>query len=289
MIAPVFLVSCPRSGSQLLFELLAKGDDVWTIGGESQHVFAGIPELQPSATSPESGRLDASHANVRIAAQLFAAWTGALRDCRGRALAARDAALASTRVTFLEKTPSNCLRVPFLKACFPSARFVFLHRDARDTIASLMDGWLAGDASGRFVTFRDLPGSARRAWCFILPPGWRALSHRPLAEIAAEQWRAANSMLLDDLAAIPRDEWTVVSYEELCLNPAATILRVSAFMDVRPDAAAASLTPATLPLSRSTLTPPRADKWRRHEDDVCGVLPGMQAVADRLARITAAR
>ena len=92
-----------------------------------------------------------------------------------------------------------------------------------------------GERSGRFVTFRALPGSARPAWCFLLPPEWRALSRRPLAEIAAEQWRVANSVLLNDLGGMRRDDSTTVSYAELCCNPAAEVQRLCVFMDVRPD------------------------------------------------------
>jgi hypothetical protein len=268
----------------LLFELLARSADVWTIGRESHHVFARIPDMQPAATHLESGRLDASHASEGITGLLWAAWAEALRDCRGRRLADLELAREPRAITFLEKTPSNCLRVPFLKACFPDARFVFLYRDPRETIASLIEGWLEGERSGRFVTFRNLPDSARPAWCFILPPGWHALSRRPLAEIAAEQWRVANSVLLDDLSAIPRDDWTTVSYADLCLEPAATIHRLCSFMGVRPDAAAASLTSATLPVSATALTPPHDGKWRRHETEVRGLLPGVRAVVDRLAR-----
>lgn len=33
---PVFIVSAPRSGSSMLFELLAQAPEVWTLGGESQ-------------------------------------------------------------------------------------------------------------------------------------------------------------------------------------------------------------------------------------------------------------
>ena len=78
-------------------------------------------------------------------------------------------------IRFVEKTPNTCLKIPFLQRCFPGARFVFLHRDPRETIASLIEGWLEGARSGRFVTYRDLPGGLPR-WCFFLPPGWRSLS-----------------------------------------------------------------------------------------------------------------
>src|SRR5262249_6051022 len=45
----------------------------------------------------------------------------------------------------------NCLRIPFLRALFPDARFVFLRRDGRATISSLIEGWRAGS---RYETYR---------------------------------------------------------------------------------------------------------------------------------------
>ena len=41
------------------------------------------------------------------------------------------------RGRLLEKTPRNALRIAFFSAMFPNARFVVLHRDARENIASM--------------------------------------------------------------------------------------------------------------------------------------------------------
>lgn len=41
----------------------------------------------------------------------------------------------------LEKTPSNCLRIPFIRSVFPEARFVHLIRDGRSVIRSAVKEW----------------------------------------------------------------------------------------------------------------------------------------------------
>ena len=53
------------------------------------------------------------------------------------------------------------------------------------------------------MTYPDLPDWDGPPWSLLLTPGWRELSGRPLAEIAARQWAAATSQLLDDLEALP--------------------------------------------------------------------------------------
>ena len=52
---------------------------------------------------------------------------------------------------FVDKTPENCLRIPYLLELFPDASFVFLRRRAADNVSSLMEGWRARP---RFVTYR---------------------------------------------------------------------------------------------------------------------------------------
>lgn len=41
----------------------------------------------------------------------------------------------------VDKSPRNCLKIPFIKAVFPEARYIFLIRDGRDTIVSIKKQW----------------------------------------------------------------------------------------------------------------------------------------------------
>jgi hypothetical protein len=82
----------------------------------------------------------------------------------------------------LEKTPKNALRIPFLVEAFPDARFIFLFRNAKQNISSLLDSW----RSGRYMTYPRLPRwPADRPWSHLLIPGWQDLAGRPLAEVVA--------------------------------------------------------------------------------------------------------
>src|SRR5690606_13738695 len=115
---------------------------------------------------------------------------------------------AGDAVRLLEKTPKNALRIPFLKAVFPDARFIYLHRDPRQVLPSMLEGW----ASGHFVMYPQLPGWPGPAWAFLLTPRWRGLAGQPLADLAPAQRLRATRELLDGLQALPRDDWTGVHY-----------------------------------------------------------------------------
>lgn len=270
---PVIVLSAPRAGSTLLFEQLARADGFFTVGGESHGIFRAFPELRAENAALDSGRLDASHATEAIKTSLRRCFVALLRDHHGQPYVRLPPEQQPAEVTLLEKTPRNALNVPFLTEVFPDARFVFLHRDARQNVASLIEAWTVGLQTGRFVTFRDLPGWDRPGWCFLLPPGWRSLVGKSLAEIAAFQWCETNRIVLDDLGALPRDRWCALSYDALVSDPAAAMQKICAFAGVTAPAVPAD---GELPLSRTTLTPPDNNKWRRHAKALAELEPALR-------------
>ena len=98
---------------------------------------------------------------------------------------------------------------------FPDALFIYLYREPRENVSSAIDAW----RSGKFVTYPDLPGWDGPPWSLLLIPGWRELNGKPVEEVAAAQWRAANEHILDDLGKLPRNRWLGVSYAELLADP----------------------------------------------------------------------
>ena len=40
-----------------------------------------------------------------------------------------------------DKSPRNCLKIPFVRQIFPNARYVFIFRDGRDTVLSILRQW----------------------------------------------------------------------------------------------------------------------------------------------------
>ena len=253
---PVFIVSAPRAGSTLLFETLAKHSGFHTIGGESHDIFERILGFNPASGAVPDNRLDEEQAGPEVASNMRDAFLQTLRTSDGSHYVPKP----GQQVRLLEKTPKNILRVPFIKAIFPDAKFIFLYREPRENIASIIDAWL----SNRWITYKSLPGRAL-PWSLLLPPGWQAVSGRAIEEVAAFQWCRAHEVLLDDFSDIPANSVTSVSYQQLLINPQTAIERLLEFCELPTSSALQQLLTKPLPLSRFTLKPPQADKWRKHE------------------------
>jgi len=269
--SPVFIVAAPRSGSTLLFETLAVSSHLCTIGGEGHMLVESMPELQPGTPGVESNRLTAEHATPDAIQKIRAQILAKLQDADGKPVHP-DASLR-----FLEKTPKNALRIPFFNAVFPDARFIFLWRDPEENLGSIIDAW----GSGRWKTYNGLDGFDG-PWSLLLPPGWKSLNGKPVEEIAAAQWDAANRTVLNDLAALPAERWTAVRYADLIADPTTTVRRLCAFLGFEPDDALTQRISGPLPPSRYTLAPAAPGKWRRHKTEVERVLPRVAATWDRL-------
>lgn len=274
---PIFIVSAPRSGSTLLYETLVVNRQLCNLGGEAHWLIETIPQLQPGAPGVESNRLTEENCSEAVANLLLQAALKRLRQADGSA-----ANVLEKGLRLLEKTPKNALRIPFLNRVFPDARFIFLWRDPRENISSIMDAW----RSGNWITYRQLPGRTG-PWSMLLPPDWQSLRDKPLEDIAAYQWECTNRTVFDDLQKLPRTRWTVVNYEEFLQAPEKTVRRLCDFAEIDVDAALAQRVSEPLPLSRYTLTPPRSDKWRHNEAEIERVLPGVDATWKRLQALGA--
>jgi hypothetical protein len=266
---PVFIIAAPRSGSTLLFETLAATPGFNSLGGEAHWLVEDHAALRPGAPGVDSNRLTAADVTAGLAVAIRQAAADRLEGPLGRA--------PTEGAPLLEKTPKNALRIPFLKAVFPDARFIFLWRDPRENLGSIIDAWQAGG----WVTYRGLPGWDG-PWSLLLPPGWQALAGAPLETVVAWQWRSANQTALEDLQQIPAEDWTSVAYHEFLADPEGVTRRLCAFAGVAFDEALQARTAGQLPLSRHTHTAPAPDKWRRHEDAILRALPGLEACWQRL-------
>ena len=254
---PIFIVSSPRSGSTLLFETLAQAPGLYTVGGESHRLIESIAAFSPAARGWHSNRLTAEDASPEAIEKLARSFYEQLRD--------RDGHAPPRSGRMLEKTPKNALRVPFFNAAWPDATFVYLYRDARQTMASMIEAW----RSGSFRTYARLPGWQGDPWSLLLVPGWQGLNGRPLPEIVAHQWKITTEVLLNDLAKIPAERVRAVVYDDFLTSPQTTIEALAASLDLGWDR---PLDPI-LPLSRYTVSRPAVDKWRAIEGVIDAIWP----------------
>jgi hypothetical protein len=173
--------------------------------------------------------------------------------------------MSSKPLRLLEKTPENCLRLPFLVALFPDARFIFLIRDGRANISSLIEGW---KHPCLFHGYRppariEIEGNGRRGyWAFTLIPGWRELASAPLEEVCARQWIECNKALQEFENAVGhRVPIMTIRYEDLVTRPGDTLRAIADFAGVDYEPTFERYE-ADLP-GVNLLTAPEDEKWRR--------------------------
>ncbi|GAB4178221.1 MAG: hypothetical protein Fur0039_21910 [Rhodocyclaceae bacterium] len=206
---PVFVIGCSRSGTTITYETLAASGRFLTFGYELPQFWNGLygplnNGWDSEAAGPEHARPGHRDAALRFFYQ---------RQGAGRVL---------------DKTCINTMRVGYLHALFPQATFVFIHRDGRDNVSSMMDGWRHGRTDGGFGLekfFGPFPeevaidGGRFREWHFFVPPGWREYNHASLEEVCAFQWISANRLALEARRDIPDARWVELRYEDIFERP----------------------------------------------------------------------
>ncbi|HEX2240739.1 MAG TPA: sulfotransferase, partial [Actinomycetota bacterium] len=179
------------------------------------------------------------------------------------------------RKRFLEKTPRNSLRIPFIERIFPDALFVHLKRDGRDNVNSLINAW----RTPRYRTYQlpephRIPGVDPHWWKFVLYPGWKEDRDGPLQLVCAKQWVFANDRILEARRASSEERWTSVRYEDLVADPVAAVRRLLEFADVPFDDDVARAAAAIGERPVNIVTPPEIGKWRRENpDEIAEILP----------------
>jgi len=228
---PVVIIGAPRSGTNMLRDALSAlpGWATWPcdeINYAWRHGNLRVPsdELTPEmATAP-----------VRRQMQQQFDWVHARYHAS----------------VVVEKTCANSLRVPFVDAVLPNARYIFIVRNGIDVVGSAIQRWTApADVAylarkARFVPRSDLPYYATRYfanrvyrifsrdrrvafWGPQMQDLQALLARHTLDEVCAIQWQRCVDASADAFAAMPQSRWVEVSYEQLVANPMSELTRVT--------------------------------------------------------------
>lgn len=244
---PIFVIGAPRSGTSLLFKVLMSSSHVANWPGEAHEVWER--DHHPALRGWESNVLTGEDLTEEQAARIrreFYLVTGGRRH-------------------LIDKTPRNTLRVGFVEALFPDALYVFLQRDGRENINSLINAW----RTPRYRTYKlpephAIPGIPDPTWWkFVLYPGWRHDKEGPLEVVCAQQWVHSNESALASFGEIPRHRWTTVRYEELIENPIEEVARLVEFLGLPYEARMRSEAAAVKTKPVNVVTPPERGKWRK--------------------------
>lgn len=160
----------------------------------------------------------------------------------------------------LEKTCANSLRIPFVDAVVPDAKYIFIFRDGIDVTGSANKRWTAEldipylFEKIKFVPKIDLPYYGfRYLWAHIYRlfsrekrlPFWgpalddmqSLLQTYTLNDVCALQWQRCVEKSEQAFASMPADKVLRVRYETFVRKPVEELSRIVKFMglDIQPD------------------------------------------------------
>ena len=263
---PVFIIGAPRSGTSMLYAILRTSKKLAHWPGEAHEVWEA--DHHPALRGWSSNALGAEDADPVTAERIR-----------------RDFFLVTGRnARLIDKTPRNALRIPFIDAVFADARYVFLHRDGRDNINSLINAW----RTPRYRTYElpephSIPDVDPEWWKFTLYPGWQEDRRGPLEVVCAKQWKLSYDHALDAFEDVPEDRWLSVRYEQLVEAPEDEVGRILTFLGLPYDAEVRNKAAAARTKPVNVVTPPERGKWRRENPtEIASILPLITPTMERL-------
>lgn len=243
-VRPVFVIGCPRSGTTLLFRLLRGHPGLRALPGEGHLFWATYQHPRDKGWGS-----DRATAEDVIPGEPRLIYTGISRvGGTGR---------------FLDKTPRNSLKIPYLASLFPDATFVLLKRDGRPTVSSLIEGWTV--RHGVSYTLPEplhLKEYRGRLWSYVLPPGWREWASTSVAEVAAFQYVSCYETALGDLAVLPKERVVSLGFEELLSDPQGAMVALLDRLSLQIDRGVMEMASNLDRHPVQTNSPPREGKWK---------------------------
>ena len=230
---PVFILGTGRSGTTILGVVLSMHRKVG---------FLNEPKAIWHAIHPEEDLVGSySRCNARYRLHADDASPAVIQSAQ-RIFGAYLAVTFSQRV--VNKYPELIFRIPFVKAIFPDAKFLFLSRNGWDTCHSI-ENW--SDRRGQQIGSEtyDWWGVNRRKWDLLLDqiiPG-----HADLAPFVQEMrgWTSQTDMAAVEWIVTMREGLTLldqypaevmrVCYEALCSEPHQMMQAITKFMEIPED------------------------------------------------------
>lgn len=251
---PIILVGFGRSGTLLLGRVFEQHPDVAYLG-----------EPRPVWMHGNAYRRD----HRLVASDL----TPAIADYIDRTFA--EFLDRSGRSRLVEKTPSNCLRLPFVHALFPDARIINIIRDGRPVVRSAIA--IQRIPVPRRLLFtriletplRDWPAYVplflRTVWRTnvlrrpaqfwgVQPPGWESWLDLPPHVVLANQWQVAVRTSMEDGRRLPKENYKEIRFEDFMANPEGMISELAAFCELQGEE-------VMIRYAREEISPARRDRW----------------------------
>jgi len=231
---PLIIIGAPRSGTNMLRDVLTsfEGIATWPCD-EINYIWRHGNVRYPSDEIP------AEHATPTVQKYIQQRFN----DVRERYNAD----------IVVEKTCANTLRVPFVDAVVPNAKYIFIYRDGIDATGSAKERWTAQLdipyilEKVRFVPKADLPYYGLRYfwarvyrlisrekrlafWGPALDNMQSILQNHTLNEVCALQWQRCVDSAEKAFSGMPADKVVRVRYEDFVHQPVQELARILEFI-----------------------------------------------------------
>lgn len=293
IIKPIIILGSPRSGTTFLFNLLNESNELYSLYEESRFLFRDFylknknrfhdDHLLPSDLEESdkkileenfhrySFRLKSTGQFVNKALKKKLGWRWFTSIVSKLNLAFKS----NTNYRLVEKTPRNAFKVELLNELFPDALFIYIKRDGRSNISSLIEAWKKRSLDDlkeskrlpqidKELNFSNYDG---KAWRFTLPPNWQAYTRSSLEEVCAFQWKSANDAIQSSLKNIDSQRVFEISYEDLVSDTPKVIKDICEFTKIRYNKELESIAQAA-PAVNYFDGKPRFDKWKKNEAQI---------------------
>jgi len=198
----------------------------------------------------------------------------------------------------LEKTPQNILRIPYVRAIFPEAKFLFIVRNPFSFISSVEYKWQR-PVTGRGILRRlkDTPINQlhhwvrryivqqinkrvlRKKYLSIWGPRYRGiqddLKMHDLLTVIARQWSVCSVKAEKDMATFEVGQILRLKYEDFVDDPISDLERICAHCGLEMDS-------AIVKAAREMVKSDRKIKWQRFDPrDLARIIP---EISDEMQR-----
>lgn len=216
VINPIFIIGCARSGTTLLANLLGRHKDIAHFS-EANDVWDpfGYPWAESNLKRPPNW-LDPYTFNAMWWQDAAKKHTSVIRGTFGAYQRLRR------KRYFLNKSPMNTFKIPYILEIFPQARFIHIYRDGRAVIFSYM--------KKEYEKMRGAAETYKKKGHFY--------QQEELLEIMAHSWVAHIDEVEKQKKESALEENELIhelSYEELCANPQEEMHKIYAFLGLAGD------------------------------------------------------
>ena len=231
---PVIVIGAARSGTKLIRDTIARHPDVCKIPYDINYIWRYGCEKLPHDEIPPNPLTEKSASKIRLYFD---------HSRNGKQI-------------LVEKTVSNCLRIPFVQKVFPQSKFIQLIRDGWDVVESSYRQWIA-PPDWRYILQKVRAYPVLDAFGYATGYGQNLLRKlvfpcngttsswgpryagidddirsKELIEVCAIQWAYCASKAFRDLATLPMTSVYTVRYEEFVHHPSAILSEIADFLGI---------------------------------------------------------